>query len=181
MHSGRSCALRLPSPVPAPWASDFLSHISAKSASWREKNKIKCINHLCHALKLNTHSSAINRSAAAAAPCWGHVLQQELQTQRLQAGLPPGCADNDSQFSTGWSHLRVRRLLGNCYNLFHISCGCCLPHTHTLYAAETTSECVCKFTSLWFSPKTTNEFRPAWQKLIRIFELLLKRNEAKPK
>lgn len=61
---------------------------------------------------------------------------------RLQAGLPPGCADNDSQFSTGWSHLRVRRLLGNCYNLFHISCGCCLPHTHTLYAAGV---CVCVY------------------------------------
>lgn len=102
---------------------------------------------------------------------------QQQQTPLLQAGLPPGCADNDSQFSTGWSHLRVRRLLGNCYNLFHISCGCCLPHTCSW---DCLGVCVCvwKFTSLRFSQKTTNEFRPARQNLFAYLNYYW--NETKP-
>lgn len=127
------------------------------------KNKIKCINHLCHALKLNTHSSAINRSAAA--PCWAHVLQ-------LHAGLPSGCVDYEwlVTFACPSPSGKLLQFVSYFMRLLLTT------YTHSMQLAVWV--CVCKF-AVFF--KTTSEFRFAWLKLIRIFELLLKRNEAKPK
>lgn len=81
-------------------------HISAKRLG--EKNKIKCINHFSDDLKLNTHSSAINR--------WSQRTRfLQLCVRLLEARISLSVSNSVTY--------ALLRLWGNCYNSFHISCG----------------------------------------------------------
>lgn len=125
------------------------------------KNKIKCINHLCHALKLNTHSSAINRSQ-----------RKELKSYSGRRILNPLFLSPSECLSL----FLFRFLAGHiCVSagFWEIATICFIFHVAAV--ASVWYVYVCENLPFCGFLKTTNRIFPCLAKLIRLFELLLKK------